>query len=95
MDQPACSRQLGICRGNFWHVAYRIEQKLGRAFRELKPYGLFPLADYFAHRSPDAGPVVAFPAHPEPRTRGPLRAPLKAAHTAPDAEPVVPLKRAA
>jgi hypothetical protein len=34
-------------RGNFFHSVYRIEQKLGRMFRELKPYPLFPLDDYF------------------------------------------------
>ena len=26
---------------------YRIEQKLGRVFRELEPYPLFPLDEYF------------------------------------------------
>jgi hypothetical protein len=26
---------------------YRLQQKLGRVFRELEPYGLFPVDDYF------------------------------------------------
>jgi hypothetical protein len=26
---------------------YRIQQKLGRAFRELEPYCLYPLENYF------------------------------------------------
>ena len=34
-------------RGNFFHSVYRIEQRLGRMFRELQPYLLFPLDDYF------------------------------------------------
>jgi len=36
---------------------YRIEQALGRIFRELKPYGLFPLDEYF-HGSVRAEPTV-------------------------------------
>jgi hypothetical protein len=34
-------------RGNFFHAVYRIEQRLGRMFRELEPYSLFPLDEYF------------------------------------------------
>src|SRR5262249_46655042 len=36
-DWRLCSRRLGIDRGNFYHAVYRIEQKLGRVFRELEP----------------------------------------------------------
>ena len=46
-DWKLCSRKLGIDRGNFFHAVYRIEQKLGRVFRELKPYALFPVDEYF------------------------------------------------
>ena len=46
-DWKLCSRKLGIDRGNFFHAVYRIEQKLGRVFRELEPYSLFPLDEYF------------------------------------------------
>jgi hypothetical protein len=46
-DWKLCSRKLGMDRGNFFHAVYRIEQKLGRVFRELQPYPLFPLDDYF------------------------------------------------
>jgi hypothetical protein len=42
-----CARKLGIDRGSFFHAVYRIEQKLGRVFRELEPYPLFPLDEYF------------------------------------------------
>lgn len=51
-----CCRRLGIDRGNFFHAVYRIEQTLGRVFRELRPYGLFPLDDYFQGRR-EHGPV--------------------------------------
>ena len=46
-DWKLCSRKLGMERGNFFHAVYRIEQKLGRVFRELEPYPLYPLDDYF------------------------------------------------
>ena len=46
-DWKLCTRKLNIDRGTFFHAVYRIEQKLGRAFRELEPYGLYPLQDYF------------------------------------------------
>jgi hypothetical protein len=42
-----CTRKLNLLRGGFFHSVYRIEQKLGRAFREMEPYPLFPLDDYF------------------------------------------------
>lgn len=46
-DWNLCTQKLGIDRGNFFHAVYRIEQKLGRVFRELEPYALFPLDEYF------------------------------------------------
>ncbi len=46
-DWKLCARKAGIDRGNFFHAVYRIEQKLGRVFRELEPYALFPLDEYF------------------------------------------------
>jgi len=61
-DWRLCSRKLGIDRGNFFHAVYRIEQKLGRVFRELEPYPLFPLDDYFHGPSrigPQAVPAAA------------------------------------
>src|SRR5580765_180780 len=47
-DWTLCTRKLGMSRGNFFHAVYRIEQKLGRAFRELEPYALFPIDEYFS-----------------------------------------------
>jgi hypothetical protein len=46
-DWKLCTRKLGLDRGEFFHEVYRVEQKLGRAFREMQPYGLFPLDEYF------------------------------------------------
>jgi len=46
-DWRLCSRRLKIDRGTFFHEVYRIQQKLGRVFRELQPYSLFPLDEYF------------------------------------------------
>jgi len=46
-DWKLCCRRLDLDRGNFFHAVYRIQQKLGRVFRELEPYGLFPLDEYF------------------------------------------------
>jgi len=50
-DWRLCCRRLEMDKGLFFHSVYRIQQKLGRAFRELQPYALFPLDEYF-------GPVV-------------------------------------
>lgn len=46
-DWNLCCRQLKMDRGNFFHTVYRIEQRLGRAFAELRPYALYPLDEYF------------------------------------------------
>jgi hypothetical protein len=46
-DWKMCARRLQIDRGNFFHMVYRVEEKLGRAFAETEPYALFPLDDYF------------------------------------------------
>jgi hypothetical protein len=60
-DWKLCTRKLKIDRGNFFHAVYRIEQKLGRVFRELEPYALFPLDEYFG------GATNSFPARIPPR----------------------------
>jgi len=46
-DWKLCCRQMKIDRGTFFHTVYRIQQKLGRVFRELRPYSLYPLDEYF------------------------------------------------
>jgi hypothetical protein len=66
-DWKLCSRRLGLDRGNFFHAVYRMEQKLGRVFRELEPYPLFPLDEYFhgPSRFTDRNPVR--PTGPAPK----------------------------
>lgn len=46
-DWKLCCWRLGLDRGTFFHMIYKIEQKLGRVFRELEPHSLFPLDEYF------------------------------------------------
>lgn len=46
-DWRLCCRQMNIDRGTFFHAVYRVQQKLGRVFRELEPYSLYPLDEYF------------------------------------------------
>jgi len=53
-DWRLCCRKLGMDRGNFFHEVYRIEQRLGRVFRELQPYGLYPLDEYFGGATREA-----------------------------------------
>jgi hypothetical protein len=61
-DWKLCTRKLKMDRGNFFHAVYRIEQKMGKVFRELQPYALFPLQDYFrgpSHFAPEFSRNVA------------------------------------
>jgi hypothetical protein len=78
-DWRLCCRQLKMERGNFFHEVYRIQQKLGRVFRELEPYALFPVDEYFGgtyrkELKPESLKVLRMPM--ETRRRG-LRPPLK------------------
>lgn len=79
-DWRLCCSRLNIDRGSFFHQLYRIEQKLGRVYRELRPHALFPLDEYFGGKvrtdfSEYHQKVVQMPPLPERGT--PLRAPLK------------------
>ncbi len=47
-DWKSCSAKLGLSKGNFFHAVYAIQEKLGRAFRETAPYGIYPLDEYFS-----------------------------------------------
>ena len=80
-DWKLCCRRLNTDRGSFFHQLYRIEEKLGRVYRELRPYALFPLDEYFG------GTIqkelqLPFDNVVQMRSRAggaPLRAPLKKA----------------
>jgi hypothetical protein len=56
-DWKLVSRKTGMDRGNFFHTIYRIQQKLGRTFSELRPYPLYPLDDYFYNNKPHEDPL--------------------------------------
>ncbi len=72
-DWKLCCNKLKMDRGNFFHAVYRIEQKLGRVFRELEPYPLFPIDDYLH------GPVKGVKSCLAPAAKAPVRPPLWAA----------------
>ena len=77
-DWRLCCIKLKIDRGSFFHAIYRIQQSLGKTFRELQPYGLYPLDEYFGGGARDdeavgmkaAANVLMFP---QPRMVVPLR----------------------
>jgi len=72
-DWRLCCRFLKLDRGNFFHLVYRIEQKLGRTFRELEPYGLYPLDEYFGGRINERPKVTVIPLTREHRLRPAIR----------------------
>jgi hypothetical protein len=65
-DWKFCCRQIKMDRGEFFHIVYRIEEKLGRVYAELRPYPLYPIADYF-------GSLVQRKRSPMVAAREPLR----------------------
>lgn len=46
-DWKLCCKRIGFDRGMFFHSIYRIQQKLGKAYRETQPYPLFPVYEYY------------------------------------------------
>jgi hypothetical protein len=78
-DWKLCCRRLGIDRGSFYHAVYRIQEKLGRIYRELRPYALFPVDEYFhgARRPDEDDPLFRPEKRGELGTR--LRFPIKKA----------------
>ena len=74
-DWKLCARKLHMERGIFFHAVYRIEHKLGRVFREVEPYPLFPLDDYYNGPSRSVPPVRKWPVTVMPLWSGPLSFP--------------------
>jgi hypothetical protein len=78
-----CCRQMQMEKGLFFHAVYRIQQKLGRAFRETRPYPLFPLDEYFGAtpRKPvasESGNVGRMPSGGDAQEKsGPVRPPVR------------------
>ncbi len=80
-DWRMCCRRLDMDRGNFFHAVYRIQQQLGRVFRETKPYPIFPLDEYFGGVIEKALPgskarVSKVIQMPSPKNRKSLQPPL-------------------
>jgi len=81
-DWNLCCQKLKLDRGEFFHEVYRIQQKLGRTFRELEPHALFPLDQYFNSRTKEPIEISsAFKVETEaaPKVAPGLRFPLKRA----------------
>ncbi len=84
-DWKLCARKLGLERGEFFHEVYRIEQKLGKTFRELQPHSLFPIDEYFNSTGREAVAKSSTPFKVEteleelPRSRKLFRFPVKRA----------------
>jgi len=76
-DWKLCCRQLKMDRGVFFHSVYRLEQKLGRVYRELRPYALYPLDEYFGGATRED--ITSQPANvlQMPSRRPGLRPPLR------------------
>lgn len=73
-DWKLCTMKMKIDRGEYFHQVYRVEQILGRAFRETQPYALFPLDEYFNGSTEPAKPITPPPAGPRP-LRPPMQRP--------------------
>ena len=72
-DWRLCTMKLKLDRGDFFHYVYKLESRLGKAFREVEPYGLFPLDEYFNGTTREASACV-----PPRQGPMPLRPPLAA-----------------
>ncbi len=77
-DWKLCCRRLNMDRGAFFHAIYRLEKKLGRVYRELQPYALYPLDEYFGGTvrkalPGSAGRVLQMPAVDRKKLLPPLR----------------------
>ena len=54
-DWRYCCERLGINRGAFFHAVYRLQEAVGLAAVELRPYPLYPIDEYLgAHVLPSA-----------------------------------------
>lgn len=70
-DWRMCCRKLELDRGNLFHAIYRIEHRLGKIFRELEPYALYPVDDYYH------GPIKVVTSCTPPALVHPIRPPVR------------------
>lgn len=78
-DSFLCCRKLQMPKGEFFHTIYRIQHKLGRAFRETEPYALFPTDEYFSPVMRGAKIEPMMQKNPATRALGSAEIPLKRA----------------
>lgn len=76
-DWRLCCRRLKVEKGIFFHMIYRIQQKLGNVFVELQPYALFPLDEYFGGQVRTDRVARAANLKPMQGTPSPVRPPLR------------------
>lgn len=75
-DWTLCAPRVGLTRGLFFHLVYRIEAKLGKALAMVQPYSLYPIDEYFGGCS-KAADVSPLDVPDEPHPNGiPLRPPM-------------------
>jgi hypothetical protein len=86
-DWKLCGGRLGMNKGAIFHVVYRVEHKLGKVFRELQPYALWPVDEYFQGNTRRVA-VLPFPVQPA-RLGTPLRPPLAVRPVAPAPVPIL------
>jgi hypothetical protein len=72
-DWRLICRQMKLDRGEYFHALYRIQQRLGRVFGELKPYSLYPISEYFAGTLNRSNLAIM----PLRRKQKPVRPPLR------------------
>jgi hypothetical protein len=77
-DWKLCCRHFKMDRGTFFHAIYRIEQEMGRVYRELRPYSLFPTDEYFATKIRKAK-ILTMPEPAAPAAKRILRPPVRKA----------------
>lgn len=69
---------LRVPKPTFYHRIERIEEKLGEAFAETKPYGIYPLDEYFGGTTADGAKPRTLAIIPTVRNTEPVRPPLRA-----------------
>lgn len=57
-DTGFCARKLGTSEGGIKWSLWRIRETLGREFRTMQPYPLYPLAEYFRRGMREYNPRV-------------------------------------
>ena len=67
-DHKSCQRRMAVDANRFHRSLRSIQEKLGRAFVDLKPYGIYPLEEYFH----EVNQAMVSPARPAGRSTRPL-----------------------